>query len=125
MPKDVVLQVVLCLVLVGLVALFARFGGRIFARATIPWMLCFKFAGMVVVLLLVIPVLSAFLGANGPWWLGVLLVFATQVAVGAAYLGHSLGRVTGAKVGAGAALLGMGVSLILLAVLGALGLVRN
>jgi hypothetical protein len=131
---DFVLQFVSVLVLIGLVALFVRFGGRLFARTTIPWTLCFKYAVIVVLLLWVL----SFLGLVGAtaatgFWLGLLLVLAAQAAVGAVYLGprvikesgQRLGRGKGAMLGVGVAFLWLGVVPMFLLALGMLGLVRG
>jgi hypothetical protein len=117
--------------LVGVVALFVRFVGRLFARTTIQWALCFKYAGIVVALLLLIAAASQFLGAGG-FWLGVLEILAIHAAVGARYLaprvikqsGQRLGSAAGALVGVGAAFLWMGVSVLLLLALAMTGLIR-
>jgi hypothetical protein len=131
---DFVLQFVSVLVLIGLVALFVRFGGRLFARTTIQWALCFKYAVIVVLLLWVL----SFLGLVGAtaatgFWLGLSLVLAAQATVGAVYLGprvimesgQRLGRGKGAMLGVGAAFLWLGVLAVLLLALGMLGLVRG
>ena len=133
-PMDFVLQFVSSLGLIGLVALFVRVGGRLFARATIQWALCFKYAVIVVVFLLVL----SFLGLVGAtaatgFWLGLLLVLVPHAAVGAVYLaprvikesGQSLGSAKGAMVGVGAAFLWLGVVATVLLALGMLGLVRG
>jgi hypothetical protein len=122
---DFLVQIVSFIVVIGLVALAVRFGGRLFARTTIQWALCFKFSVIFVVLWLLITLVPEFLRATG-FWLGVLIVLASHAAVGAIYLGprvikqsgQSLGPVTGAMVGVGAALLWLGVSLPLLFALG-------
>lgn len=131
---DLVLQFVSFLVFIGLVALFTRFGGRLFARTTIQWALCFKYAVIVVLLLLVLSFLGL-VGVTGAigFWLGLLPVLAAHAVVGAVYLGprvikqsgQSLGPAKGAMVGVGAAFLWLGVSAILLLALAMLGLVRG
>lgn len=119
------------LVLIGSAALFVRVGGRLFARTTIQWPYCFKYAAIVALLFLPIPFLLTFVGASASF--GGLLVLAAQTVVGAVYLGprvikesgQSLGPIKGAMVGVGAAFLWLGVSAILLLVAGMLGLVRG
>jgi hypothetical protein len=129
-----VLQVVSFLVFIGLVTLFTRFGGRLFARATIQWTLCFKYAVIVVLLLLGLSFLGL-VGVTGAigFWLGLLPILAAHAAVGAVYLGPSvikqsgqdLGPVKGAMVGVGVAILWLSVSAILFLALAMLGLVRG
>jgi hypothetical protein len=133
-PMELVLQFFSVLVLVGLVALFVRFGGRLFARTTIQWTICLKYAVIVAFCLLVLSYLGL-VGATAAtgFWVGIVLVLAAHAAVGAIYLGprvikqagQNLGPVKAAMVGAGAAVLGLGFLAILLLVLGMLGLIRG
>src|SRR5687767_14338161 len=122
---DLVGPLIPSLLVIGLVTPAVRFAGRLYARTTIRWDLWLKFAVIFILLCVLITPVAVFLRATG-FWLGLSFILAAHAAVGGMYLaprvikqsGQSLGPVTGAAVGACAAVLGLAFSLPILFILG-------
>ena len=125
---QVVLQFVPLLLFLAILALCVRVSGRLLAATRIPWILCFKYAAIVVLLLIPVRAFAAPYGHMGTW-AGVVLAIGLQAAVGAFYLGsrvkkesgYDLGPITGAKVAAGAALVAVATGFGLAILAGVLG----
>src|SRR5437879_2529788 len=107
---SVALQFIPLLVFLSLIALCLRISGRVLAATKIHWSLCFKYAAIVVLVLLPIRAFGASLGSAAVW-VAPPLALGVQTLVGAFYLGSrvkkesgfDLGPITGAKVAAGGA----------------------
>ena len=124
---QVVLQFVPLLVFLAIIALCVHVSGRLLAATRIPWFLCFKYAAIVVLLLIPVRAFAASFGHAGTW-AGVVLAIGLQAAVGAFYLGprvkkesgYELGPITGAKVAAGAAFVAVAIGFGLAILVGVL-----
>jgi hypothetical protein len=108
---DYVWQAVPVLIFIGLVAVFSRLAGRLFAHTRMAWAPCLKYAAIVVALL---GVLSLGLA-------GAAAVTGPRVIQDS---GVGLGRVKGAFVGVAAAFLLMGVAFVVVLALFMLGIAR-
>jgi len=125
---QVVLQFVPLLLFLAILALCVHVSGRLLAATRIPWFLCFKYAALVVLLLIPVRVLAAPYGHAGTW-AGVVVAIGLHAIVGAFYLGprvkkesgYDLGPITGAKVATGAALVAVATGFGLAILAGVLG----